>query len=327
MNELVCPACNYANESNRVFCQNCGLRLFAKGEDTVVAELTRTQKKAEAFERRGRTVNRPMSRDELQARAEGKYQSPAARLAHLVFVTVRLVVIAAMSAVVIQMLRTPEVVPPEVPAFTKEEADKFEKKIIAARDIGDGAVFVITINDANRFLAQRVEVDSNMFSQFVRCYVAPVPSEAEPEPAETKESSEEESSESETAKTEEPPKAEPPATGPVEKPKVIPTAEGKFYLGSQQSIFGMSVYVQILFDVQGTENKGIQAHPVAASFGRLKLPSQLVPWMAERAENTTGTIGGIVESLRRAEKIVIFTDDVKVTWPEIELEDEQYRRK
>jgi len=317
MNELVCPACNYANESNRVFCQNCGLRLFAKGEETVIAEPTKVQKKAEAFERRGRVVDRPMSRDELQARAEGKYLSPAARLAHVVFAIIRLVVMAAMAAMVIQMLRSPEAVPPIVQAFTTDQAAAFEKKIIATRDIGDGKVFVIPFNDANRFLAQRVSLDPGILSKFVRCYVAPAlaftASEETPE----------------AAKAEELSKPEPPKTGPsqTEKPKIERIAIGKFYLGSQQNVFGMPVYVQILFDVQVDEKKGMQAHAEAVSIGRLLLPSRFVPWMAQKAEITTSTIGGIVESLRRAETIKIFKDEAKVTWPEIEEEDPEFRRK
>jgi len=302
MNELVCPACNYANESNRVFCQNCGMRLFAKGEETVLPELSHSQKKATEFERRGRVLNQG-----------GGRSSFASLSASAIYTLVRLVVIAAMSAAVIQMVRAPETVPPVVEAFTKEQAAEFERKIIAARKIGDGKVFPIAVNDANKFLGQRVTLEPGLLAQFVRCYVAPDPATAVTEPVQSETPKVEASQAADSAET--------------EKPKVQPSAVGKFYFGSQQNILVLSVYVQILFDVHYTENKGMQVRPEAASIGRLKIPSRFVPWMAQKAESTTTTIGGIVESLRRAETIKITPDHVNVTWPEIEEDDPEFSRK
>jgi len=175
MNPLTCPACNYANESNRVFCQNCGMRLFKKEEEPAVP--TKKKKKRDAEDpvapRRGRTIDKPMSREELHGRAGGQRHSPTELFASAISILIRLAVIAALLAAIIQMLRPPADVPPVAPAFDEAQAKAFESAISAARNTPSAQVFPIPFKNANSFLAQRIDLKPGGLVRCLRCYVAP----------------------------------------------------------------------------------------------------------------------------------------------------------
>jgi len=174
MNPFICPACNYANEPNRVFCQNCGMRLFKREEESA-DETSRKKKKSKgedtAIRRHGRTLDKPMSRDELYDRIEGRHQPVT--FDSVLFALIRLAIIAALTAVIFQMLRVPDGVPPMVQAFNEAEAKAFEASITAARDRRNAKVFSVSFKDANRFLAQRVDLKPANLIRCLRCYVAP----------------------------------------------------------------------------------------------------------------------------------------------------------
>jgi hypothetical protein len=131
-----CTACGFENDSTRVFCQNCGERLErVEGAPAPVQPHRYTDKSAQPVRQRGG----------LPLLISALFKD----LLHLALV-------AAISAALVQMIRTPDevpaVVPPRAPSASMLAAD-----IQAAAESPYPRSMEISQEAANNFLAARVE--------------------------------------------------------------------------------------------------------------------------------------------------------------------------
>lgn len=164
MNPLACPSCGFANEENRVFCQNCGTRLevSAKPGDPPAAESAPSRPTSSPY---GRT------RPPLQERQ--KSHAPHSGIVGLLFGFLRTMVLAALVAVAVQIFRPPDAVP--APGQVSEPlASRLAADLHAARENNYPRTVELPIADANNFLAARITGGTGALgARLARCYVAP----------------------------------------------------------------------------------------------------------------------------------------------------------
>lgn len=137
LSNLVCKECGYVNEAERVYCHGCGAKL----DRTVI--LAEREKLTVSREQRQREVKKLMT-----PRGSGS-------LAKSVEMLIKTLALAALAAVVIQIVRPPDNVPPlpkkgELLAMPQIGTD-LER--LAAAPAGQG--FVFTESDINAFLLKK----------------------------------------------------------------------------------------------------------------------------------------------------------------------------
>lgn len=163
MNPLACPSCGFANEENRVFCQNCGTRLEVSakaGAPTLAAEAPRPSSSPY-----GRT--RPPLKDRQKSHAQ------KSAFAALAMGFLRTMLMAGLLAVAIQIFRSPDNVPASAPA-SEPLASRLAADMHAARENNYPRSLELPVSDVNNFLTNRISGGTGaMGATLARCYMVP----------------------------------------------------------------------------------------------------------------------------------------------------------
>ncbi len=151
-----CTACNFENDSTRVFCQNCGERLEREEGAPAPAPV------------------QPHRYSDPSARPAKKQSGLLLLIGGLFKDLIRLALLAAIAAALVQMIRTPDDVPP-VLAARAPAASMLAADIQTAVESPYPRSFDISQEAANNFLAARVEgaaeSSQSWRAKFARAYV------------------------------------------------------------------------------------------------------------------------------------------------------------
>ncbi|GAB4175170.1 MAG: hypothetical protein Fur0032_14920 [Terrimicrobiaceae bacterium] len=163
MNPLACPSCGFANEDNRVFCQNCGTRL------EVSAKAGTPPPAGHAARPSSSPYGR--SRPPIKERQKSHARKPGALA--LIIAVVRTLVIAALIAATIQIFRPPDGIPVKSPA-SEPLASRLAADMHAASENNYPRSMELPVADVNNFLASRISGRRGaMGATLARCYTAP----------------------------------------------------------------------------------------------------------------------------------------------------------
>lgn len=159
MNEIKCAECGHENDSTRVFCHNCGIRLERpEGEKATLAETTPVM---------GRSTG-PVRRGFFLAGGAGGL------ILGLVRSLISLAILAALLAVLIEAGREPDWVP-HAATPDKQKATRLYQSIREFSDTVYPRTIDLTQEQANNYLATRLESaeDGGVLVQatFIRAFV------------------------------------------------------------------------------------------------------------------------------------------------------------
>ena len=165
MNPLLCPVCGFANEDNRVFCQNCGARLPVSNVENK-ADPASPQAKATS-PRSGPRRLLPRHTNSLPGRKSQLLASAAS-------VVTSSAITGFLLAILLQILRPPDGLPPRVTRPSETFAAGLATSLHTASENFYPRTVEVSTEQANNFLAARVRLKRNSAAvKFVRCYAIP----------------------------------------------------------------------------------------------------------------------------------------------------------
>lgn len=179
MSARSCPECGVANDDTRVFCSDCGTRLPAVGSPTQSAASSGEKPAAPAASLSAPALSAPplpqVKKKPIRTLSKSSGGSPWGGLFSNILLTA---VLAAILAAVIQMARTPDHIPPPVPANSSAAKETFEtlKEMAASNRPGQ---WTLNTSAANQYLATTIAMKPDdgggLKAQFQRTFVVPAP--------------------------------------------------------------------------------------------------------------------------------------------------------
>lgn len=159
MNEIKCAECGHENDSTRVFCHNCGIRLERpEGEKATIAETTPVMGRSSGPVRRGFF---PVG-------------GASGLILGLVRSLISLAILAAVLAVLIEAGREPDWVPPAATP-DKQKATRLYQSIREFSDTVYPRTIDLTQEQANNYLGTRLEASEEggalVQAKFIRAFV------------------------------------------------------------------------------------------------------------------------------------------------------------